>query len=157
MLSSIKFYKSPFTPFFNPSRPPLKLRGGEGGVMIKQSFTHTIQQKQIIWVMQYKHKSLLPALPQGKLTYTIILCYIVLQLRRCSQMKDTITIRLPEKLQKELENVVKAEKTSKSEIIRDAVARYLASRRFQQLRKKVLPFAEAQGLITDEDVFKAIS
>ncbi|OGW53030.1 MAG: hypothetical protein A2Y81_09770 [Nitrospirae bacterium RBG_13_43_8] len=72
-------------------------------------------------------------------------------------MKDTITIRLPEKLQKELEIVVKAEKTSKSEIIRDAVARYLASRRFQQLRKKGLPFAEAQGLITDEDVFKAIS
>lgn len=72
-------------------------------------------------------------------------------------MKDTITIRLPVKLQKELEMVVKAEKTSKSEIIRDAVARYLASKRFQQLRKKVLPFAEAQGLITDEDVFKAIS
>jgi metal-responsive CopG/Arc/MetJ family transcriptional regulator len=72
-------------------------------------------------------------------------------------MKDTITIRLPEKLQKELEIVVKAEKTSKSEIIRDAVTRYLASKRFQQLRKKVLPFAEAQGLITDEDVFKAIS
>lgn len=72
-------------------------------------------------------------------------------------MKDTITIRLPEKLRKELEIVVKAEKTSKSEIIRDAVARYLALKRFQQLRKKVLPFAEAQGLITDENVFKAIS
>jgi metal-responsive CopG/Arc/MetJ family transcriptional regulator len=72
-------------------------------------------------------------------------------------MKDTITIRLPVKLQKELEMVVKAEKTSKSEIIRDAVTRYLALKRFQQLRKKVLPFAEAQGLITDEDVFKAIS
>lgn len=72
-------------------------------------------------------------------------------------MKDTITIRLPEKLQKELEKVVKEEKTSKSEIIRDAVSRYLAVKRFQQLRKKVLPFAEAQGLLTDEDIFKAIS
>ena len=72
-------------------------------------------------------------------------------------MKDTITIRLPEKLQKELEKAVKEEKTSKSEIIRDAVSRYLAVKRFQQLRKKVLPFAEAQGLLTDEDIFKAIS
>ena len=72
-------------------------------------------------------------------------------------MKDTITIRLPEKIQKELEVVVKTEKTSKSEIIREAISRYLASKRFQQLRKKVLPFAEAQGLITDEDIFKAIS
>ena len=72
-------------------------------------------------------------------------------------MKDTITIRLPDKLQKELNMVVKKEKISKSEIIREAIARYLALKRFQQLRKRVLPFAEAQGLLTDEDVFKAIS
>lgn len=72
-------------------------------------------------------------------------------------MKETITIRLTEKLQKELDIVAKAEKASKSEVIRDAVARYLAVKRFQQLRKKVLPFAEAEGLLTDEDIFKAIS
>jgi len=72
-------------------------------------------------------------------------------------MKDTITIRLPQKLQKELEVVVKTEKSSKSEVIRDAIARYVAIKRFQQLRKKVLPFAEARGLLTDEDVFRAIS
>ncbi|MFH1703239.1 MAG: ribbon-helix-helix protein, CopG family [Nitrospirota bacterium] len=72
-------------------------------------------------------------------------------------MKDTITIRLPKKLQKELEATAKIEKTTKSEIIRDAISRYLAVRRFRQLRKRVLPFAEAQGLLTDEDVFKAIS
>lgn len=72
-------------------------------------------------------------------------------------MKDTITIRLPEKLQKELNIVVKAERSSKSEIIRDAITSYLATKRFRQLRKKVLPFAEAQGLLADDDVFKAIS
>jgi metal-responsive CopG/Arc/MetJ family transcriptional regulator len=72
-------------------------------------------------------------------------------------MKDTITVRLPEKLLKELDIVVKAENISKSELIRDAISRYLAAKRFQQLRKTVLPFAEAQGLITDEDIFKSIS
>ena len=72
-------------------------------------------------------------------------------------MKETITIRLPDKLQKELDNVAKAEKASRSEVVRDAVARYLAIKRFQQLRKKVLPFAEAEGLLTDEDIFKVIS
>jgi len=72
-------------------------------------------------------------------------------------MKGTITIRLPETLERELEMVVKAEKTSRSDIVRDAVARYLAVRRFRQLRKKVLPFAEAQGLLTDEDIFKTLS
>jgi metal-responsive CopG/Arc/MetJ family transcriptional regulator len=72
-------------------------------------------------------------------------------------MRDTITIRLPEKLQRDLERFVKAEKTSKSDVIRDAIERYIVLKRFQQLRRKVLPFAEAEGLVTDEDVFKAIS
>ena len=76
---------------------------------------------------------------------------------RRAGMRETITIRLPEKLQRDLEKVVKAEKASKSEVIRDALERYISLKRFQQLRKKVLPFAEAEGLITDEDVFKAIS
>jgi len=53
--------------------------------------------------------------------------------------------------------VMKAEKPLRSDIVRDAVARYLAVRRFRQLRKKVLPFAEAQGLLKDEDIFKAVS
>ena len=72
-------------------------------------------------------------------------------------MKETITIRFSEELQRELDIVEKTEKASKSKIIREAVTRYLAVKRFQQLRKKVLPFAEAEGLLTDEDVFKAIS
>lgn len=72
-------------------------------------------------------------------------------------MPDTITIRLPEKLQRELDVVTRAEKASRSEIIREAITRYIAIKRFQQLRKQVLPFAEAEGLLTDEDVFNAIS
>ena len=72
-------------------------------------------------------------------------------------MRNTITIRLPEKLQRDLDTVTKAEKLSKSDIIRDAIERYVALKRFQQLRKKVLPFAEAEGLVTDEDIFRTIS
>ena len=72
-------------------------------------------------------------------------------------MPGTITIRLPDKLRRDLENIVKTEKASKSDVIRDALERYVALKRFQQLRKRVLPFAEAEGLITDEDVFKAVS
>jgi len=72
-------------------------------------------------------------------------------------MKDTITIRLSEKLQKELDAVVAEERASRSEVIRIAIERYLALKKFRQLRRKTLPFAEAQGLLTDEDIFKAIS
>lgn len=53
---------------------------------------------------------------------------------------------------------------SRHEILRDIERRFIEndtwqgkSTRVQQLRKKVLPFAEAQGLLADEDIFKAIS
>ena len=72
-------------------------------------------------------------------------------------MSDTITVRLPGKLQKELAAVAKSGKVSKSTVIRDAIVRYIAVSRFERLRRQVLPFAEAQGLLTDEDVFKTIS
>ena len=72
-------------------------------------------------------------------------------------MKNLITIRLPEKMQKELENLSKIEGKPKSEIVRDALNQYLTMKKFEQLRKKVLPFAEAEGLLTDEDIFKLIS
>ncbi len=72
-------------------------------------------------------------------------------------MRGVISIRLPEKMQKELEIISKTEGKSKSEIIRDAISQYLAVKKFQQLRKKVLPFAEAEGLLTDEDIFELIS
>jgi len=72
-------------------------------------------------------------------------------------MPDTITIRLSKQLQKELEMLTKAEKTTKSKIIREAIQRLIALKRFQQLRKQVLPFAEAEGLLTDEDIYKALS
>ena len=46
---------------------------------------------------------------------------------------------------------------TRSDLARDALRRQLAVLRFEQLRSKVLPLAEAQGLLTDEDVFSEIS
>ncbi|HZY04627.1 MAG TPA: hypothetical protein VFF02_14135 [Anaeromyxobacteraceae bacterium] len=43
------------------------------------------------------------------------------------------------------------------ELVRDSLKRHLAVERFRALRGKVLPFAEAEGFLADEDVFKAIS
>jgi len=68
-------------------------------------------------------------------------------------MRNIITIRVSEKVQRELEKMAKTEKTSKSELVRDALKRYIAFKRFRQLRKEVLPFAEKAGIITEEDVF----
>ncbi|HQR20243.1 MAG TPA: ribbon-helix-helix protein, CopG family [Burkholderiaceae bacterium] len=69
----------------------------------------------------------------------------------------TLTIRLDPKLERDLERVAKASGRTKSEIAREALKRQVALARFRDLRSKALPFAEAQGLVTDDDVFRALS
>jgi len=44
-----------------------------------------------------------------------------------------------------------------SDIVRESIQQYVAVEKFRALRKKTLPFAEAQGFLTDEDVFRAIT
>ena len=70
---------------------------------------------------------------------------------------NTLTVRIPEKLKAELKRISRQQNKPVSDVVRDSVRRYVAIEKFRALRKKVLPFAEAQGLLTDEDVFKAIS
>lgn len=70
---------------------------------------------------------------------------------------STLTIRLDPKLDKALERIAKRTGRTKSEIAREALERQIAVARFRELRAKVLPFAESQGLLTDEDVFRAVS
>jgi predicted transcriptional regulator len=69
----------------------------------------------------------------------------------------TITVRIPDSLRRELKKLCRTKKLRLSDIVRDSLRRYVASARFQALRNKTLPFAEAQDLITDEDVFSAVS
>ena len=72
-------------------------------------------------------------------------------------MNQTLTIIIPDELKKELEEISKIEQKPVSDLVRDSLRRYVAIQRFRQLRNMVLPFAEAQGILTDEDVFKLIS
>ena len=69
----------------------------------------------------------------------------------------TLTVRLDPKLEKALDRVAKDTGRSKSEIAREALRRQVAVARLRKLRKRTLPFAEAQGLVTDEDVFRLLS
>jgi len=69
----------------------------------------------------------------------------------------TLTIRLPDDLRSELDKISRDENKAVSDIVRESLRRYVAVERFRAIRRKVLPFAEAQGLLTDDDVFKALS
>jgi predicted transcriptional regulator len=70
---------------------------------------------------------------------------------------SAVTIRLEPQLQKLLDKVCKQSGRTRSDILREALKRQLSLVRFEQLRRQVLPFAEARGYLTDEDVNKVVS
>lgn len=70
---------------------------------------------------------------------------------------SALTIRLDPELERELDRVAAATGRSRSDLVRDALRRQLALNRFEQLRRRLVPFAEARGYLTDEDVFRDVS
>jgi predicted transcriptional regulator len=72
-------------------------------------------------------------------------------------MKQTLTIRLPDELREDLQKISNSESKPISDLVRESLVRYISIYKFRNIRRKVLPFAEAQGLLTDEDIFKTIS
>ena len=72
-------------------------------------------------------------------------------------MRQTVAVSLPADLTTRLDAVAEEEGTSRSEVVRDALRRYLALRQIQKVREAVLPYAEAAGVLTDEDVFRLMS
>lgn len=68
-----------------------------------------------------------------------------------------MTIRLDAKLQRELDRLCKQLGRSRSDVVREAVRRQIALLSFERSRRAILPLAEAQGILTDEDVFDIVS
>jgi predicted transcriptional regulator len=69
----------------------------------------------------------------------------------------TLKIRLSNRLDRALTRIARQTGRRKSVVARDLIKRHVGAVRFRELRAMTLPFAEAQGLLTDEDVFRVIS
>ena len=69
---------------------------------------------------------------------------------------STLTIRLPESLKTDLDAISRKENKAVSDIVRESLRRYIAIEKFRSVRRNILPFAEAQGLLSDDDIFKAL-
>jgi predicted transcriptional regulator len=69
----------------------------------------------------------------------------------------TITIRLDKGLEKLLAAISRQSGKNRSEIAREALRRQLRISQFESLRKRIMPFAEARGFLTDEDAFSKVS
>jgi len=72
-------------------------------------------------------------------------------------MKQSLTIRIPDDLREELQDISKVESKPVSDLVIESIKKYISIYKFRQLSDKVRPFAEAQGILTDEDVFKLVS
>lgn len=72
-------------------------------------------------------------------------------------MKGTLTVRLDKDLERMLDRLCRRTGQSRSDLVRQAVRREVSLQRFEDLRRRAMPFAEARGYLTDEDVFREIS
>lgn len=68
-----------------------------------------------------------------------------------------VTIRLDPSLEEMLDRVCRDTGRSRSEMVREALRRQLTLELVEEARRRLIPFAEAQGIYTDEDVFKLVS
>lgn len=69
----------------------------------------------------------------------------------------TLTIRLDKELEELLSKASKKTGKNRSEIAREALRRQIRLENFEELRRRIMPFAEARGYLTDEDIFTKFS
>ncbi|MFZ4694068.1 MAG: CopG family transcriptional regulator [Verrucomicrobiia bacterium] len=69
----------------------------------------------------------------------------------------TLSIRLDADLERLLGRASKLSGQNRSEVARKALRRQLRITQFEAIRRRMMPFAEARGFLTDEDVFAKVS
>jgi predicted transcriptional regulator len=70
---------------------------------------------------------------------------------------STITLNISDDLKKQLEELSRRQQRPESEVVSESLRRYIATEQLKAIRRATVPLAEAQGFLTDEDVFKAVS
>jgi len=68
-----------------------------------------------------------------------------------------LTVRIDEGMEKQLNELAAQRGVSRSDLVRDILRRYLTIEAIDEIRREVMPYAEAVGWLTDEDVFRDVS
>lgn len=76
-------------------------------------------------------------------------------MKRRPKRKGITSVQIRPQIAKMLERFVK-QGASKSELINEALRQYLIEKEFQELRARFVPYAQAKGIYTDEDVERAL-
>jgi metal-responsive CopG/Arc/MetJ family transcriptional regulator len=72
-------------------------------------------------------------------------------------MRSVLSVSLSKKLASELDDLSRETGRNKSDIVKESLAEFLWESRFLRMKKRLKSKAKASGLVTDDDVFKAIS
>lgn len=72
-------------------------------------------------------------------------------------MRTVLSVSLPDSMAAELETIAKAMGRNKSDIVKESLGLFLWETKFRNIKKKLSSKAKAAGIVTEEDVFKAIS
>ena len=72
-------------------------------------------------------------------------------------MRTVMSISLPKKMSSELDAYAKATGRNKSDIVKESISLYLWDMKFREVRKKLSAKAKKAGIVTEEEVFRAVS
>jgi metal-responsive CopG/Arc/MetJ family transcriptional regulator len=72
-------------------------------------------------------------------------------------MRAVLSLSLPENMSAELDSFAKKTGRNKSDVVKEALMVYLWEERFKKARKSLSGKAKKAGIVTDEDLFKAVS
>ena len=72
-------------------------------------------------------------------------------------MRSVLSISLPDKVARELERFAKSQGRNKSDVVKESISIYLWESRLADARKRLGGRAKKKGMVTDEDIFKAVS
>ncbi|MBN1347236.1 MAG: ribbon-helix-helix protein, CopG family [Phycisphaerae bacterium] len=70
---------------------------------------------------------------------------------------NVLSIRISDELRRQLDRLCKQQQRPTSDVVRESLRRYVVAEELRQTRGRTRPYAEAGGILTDDDVFKAVS
>jgi predicted DNA-binding protein len=72
-------------------------------------------------------------------------------------MRTVLSVSLPENVSQELDKFAKRTGRNKSDIVKESLSLFLWEMKLKAVQKKLGPRAKKLGIVSEEDVFKAIS
>jgi predicted DNA-binding protein len=72
-------------------------------------------------------------------------------------MRTILSVSLPENISEELDRLAKSTGRNKSDIVKESLSMFLWEMKLKKVQKKLGLKAKKLGIVSEEDVFKAIS